>query len=243
LSNEVNPSKRRNRKRILFAVFAILLLLMGVLLIACGAALFAYNSGADSEGYSISEPYTIKTSANAFVVWVRNMNLNPMYAWIGADNLAKNKWIITSINSEKEVFAGWARAADCESYISFFTHETPNMSWHWYTEPYYAEIEIPSTAIEGQGAPTRPPTQEGFWTKSVSTSDSAAIYWDPVWDANKGMNMLVIMNADGSSNVNATFQLGHTVPILQWLPYLLIPFGIVLCVGGLLLIRKRRRII
>jgi hypothetical protein len=49
------------------------------------------------------------------------------------------------------------------------------------------------------------------------------------------------MNADGSSNVQATLQLGFAVPILGWLPYLFIPLGAVLCLGGVLMFRRRRK--
>jgi hypothetical protein len=52
--------------------------------------------------------------------------------------------------------------------------------------------------------------------------------------------MLVVMNADNSSDVQATLQFGFSVPILDWLPYLLVPSGVVLCLGGWFLLRRRK---
>ena len=54
------------------------------------------------------------------------------------------------------------------------------------------------------------------------------------------MNVIVVMNADGSSAVNVDIQLGFKVPILSSSPYLLIPIGIVLFVLGLLLLREEK---
>jgi len=55
------------------------------------------------------------------------------------------------------------------------------------------------------------------------------------------MKMIVLMNADGSKEVNADLQLGFKVPILTWLPYILIPLGIVLSISGFALLSKRRK--
>jgi hypothetical protein len=66
--------------------------------------------------------------------------------------------------------------------------------------------------------------------------------WNPVWDETTGRNILVIMNADGSSNVDADIQLGFKVPLFGWLPYLLLALGIIMLVVGWFLFRYRKRV-
>ncbi len=165
---------------------------------------------------------------------------DPSAGWVMI-TLPKPNGLSTAVDSGKQVFAGWTEASDGAAYVDQFRYETPDQGWHWWVDPYYAEIGVPSTKIVHQGAPARAPADESFWIESVVTADTATIYWDPTWEQSAGMKMIVLMNADGSSGVNADLQLGFKVPILTWLPYLLIPLGILLCVVGYLLFRRRKR--
>ncbi len=229
------------RKKILVLTFSILLFILGIAAIAGGAAVLYYNAGTDSEGYAISSVYEVRSSANAFVLWVAPLQSRSSFSWLGEENIAQTKWIVSAVDASKQVFAGWAEASDGAAYVDQFRYETPDQGWHWWVEAYYAEIGVPSTNIVHQGVPARTPAAESFWLDSVVTIDKATIYWDPTWEQNAGMKMIIIMNADGSSGVSANLQLGYKVPILTWLPYLLIPLGILLCFGGYLLFRRRKR--
>jgi hypothetical protein len=197
------------------------------------------NMGTDAEGYAISEKYQIRTSTNAFVCTVGPMReSSTWFSWLGMDNIAQTKWMVTSVDPGKEVFAGWIRKADVESYLNF-RYEIPEY-WSWYTRPYIAELIIPSTVINNQGSPSQIPSELTTWVETTSTSSISTFNWDPHWNPNTGYYMLVIMNADGSSNVNADLQLGFKVPILGWLPNLLLPLGIILLIAGILLLRMRK---
>jgi len=240
VSNTQNSTDRKSRK-IPLLIVSILLFVLGIAAIAGGAIVLYYNGGTDAEGYAISPVHEVRSTANAYVLWVAPMKSGSTFSWLGEDNIAATKWIIKAAGSGKQVFAGWAKAATVESYLNQLKYETPDKGWHWYIEPYYAEIEVPSTKIVNQGASTHAPADESYWLDSVVTSDSATIYWDPSWQQSEGMNIIIIMNADGSSGVNADLQLGFQVPILTWLPYLLIPLGILMCVGGYLLFRRRKK--
>jgi hypothetical protein len=197
--------------------------------------------GTDSQGYALSEKYPIETQSNAFALWVAPMRITGIFSALDSSNIAATKWVVTASEPTKEIFVGWAKASDVESYLGKFSYETPDNEWHWRTSPYAPEIDVPSTAIYNQGTPARPPVEESFWTTTATTTNSAEIKWEPVWDSSKGMNVIVVMNADGSSTINADIQLGFKVPILSWLPYLLIPLGILFLVLGLLLFKRRKR--
>jgi hypothetical protein len=47
------------------------------------------------------------------------------------------------------------------------------------------------------------------------------------------------MNSDGSRNIEADIQLGFTVPIFSWLPFVLIPFGVIFCLAAIFVIRQK----
>jgi hypothetical protein len=218
-----------------------LLLAFGLIALIGGAAVAYLNMGTDSEGYALSEKYHIETSSNAFALWVAPMRVTGVFSALDNSNIAATKWVVTASEPAKEIFVGWAKASDAESYLGKFSYETPDNQWHWRTSPYAPEIEIPSTATYNQGTPARPPAEESFWTNTATTTNTTEIKWDPVWDSSKGMNVVVVMNADGSSAVNADIQLGFKVPILGWLPYLLIPLGLGLFVLGILLFKRGKK--
>jgi hypothetical protein len=238
-----NPStvnKVGRRKKVAFIVAAVLLCAFGLIALVGGAYITYLNVGTDAEGYAISQNYPVQTSSSAFALWVAPMRITGAFSWLGNSNIAATKWIVTTPNIGQEVFVGWAKASDVETYLSGFSYESPQ-SWQWHTEPYAPEINIPSTTTYNQGIPAVLPAQESFWTKTATTTNSTTIYWNPTWNASNGMKVVVIMNADGSSGVHANIQFGFKVPILSWLPYLLIPLGIVLLALGLLMIKKRKK--
>jgi hypothetical protein len=242
LENNNNSIHKAGRKRkIIFVIASILLIAFGLIALIGGAAVAYLNMGTDSEGYALSEKYPIKTTSNAFALWVAPMRITGIFSTLDSSSIAATKWVVTTSEPAKEIFVGWAKASDVEGYLSGFSYETPDKGWHWLTSPYAPEIDVPSTAIYNQGPPARPPAEESFWTNTATTTNSAEIKWDPVWDSSKGMNVIVVMNADGSSAVNADIQLGFKVPILSWLPYLLIPLGLVLFVLGILLFKRRKK--
>lgn len=229
------------RRKMMFLVASLLLFVLGIVAIAGGTVVLYYNAGTDAEGYAISPVYEVRSSAYAFVLWVAPMKPSSTFSWLGEDNIAQTKWVVKAADGGKQVFAGWTEALNGAAYADQFRYETPDQGWHWWVDAYYAEIGVPSTKIVHQAAPARAPGDESFWIKSVATADTGTIYWDPTWEQNAGMKMIILMNADGSSGVNADLQLGFKVPVLTWLPYLLIPLGILLCVVGYLLFRRATR--
>jgi len=241
LNSQGTFEKRGTKKKIAFLLVGILLLLVGIIALTGGAAILYFNTKTDSEGYAISDVYQVRSSANAFAVWVAPKQISSTESWLGIDNIAQTKWIVKANDPSQEVFAGWTKATSGEPYLRGIKFESPDQFWHWITGPYRAEIVIPSTAIQNQGTPSRPPVDESFWIKSTTSSATTTLYWDTVWDSDTGMDILILMNADGSSGVNADLQLGFKVPILGWLPYLLVPAGILFCLGGFLVIRRRKK--
>jgi hypothetical protein len=158
--------------------------------------------------------------------------------------LPRQKWVVASNDPVKTLFVGSATESDSDTYIGTFSYLEPYMTWHWTTHAYYSNLKIPITHVAGEGAPTQPPPDEDFWITTAFTSGSTptVLKFNPVWESNLGRHMLVVMNADGSSEAQASLQLGFKVPILGWLPYLFIPQGALLCFGGVFLIWRRKTV-
>ncbi len=239
MSNEAGNKPRK--RRILLWTAVILFFSFGATALVAGAVIQAFNMGTDPEGYTLSNTYQVRTSTNAFVLVVSPMRVDSTWSQLYTSNFAQAKWVVTATDPAKEIFVGWARATDGEPYSGHLNFEI-GQDWHYSIRSYYARIEIPATTIvTSQGASTRPPAEESLWLKSSASKGSATLQYDPVWDVNEGFNMLVVMNADGSSGVNVDIQLGYSVSILGWLPYLLIPSGALLLLVAVFLLKRRNK--
>lgn len=236
--NQSGPSKS-GVKRKLILVICILLIFFGVFALIAGGVILFLNTGIDPEGYALSEKYQVRTTANAFVLSLGPIHDTFWRSLIGMDNIAQTKWVITNVGS-KEIFAGWTTGANGTSYVESFSFEQPDREWRWRVQAYSAEMDIPSTAVKNTGVPAQLPSELSIWTEKILTNSASELNWNPHWVPYSDYYMLVVMNKDGSSNVNFDLQLGFKVPLLTWLPYLLIPLGAVLLILGIILLRKRK---
>jgi hypothetical protein len=220
-------NKKLNKKKILLTIVSVLLLLLGVVAMISGAVFMYLNTTNDSEGYALSNTYTVQTSANAFVLWVGSPTTN-----------AQLKWIITSPNS-KEVFAGFGQADTVVSYVGQYKFATPAYGWNYIARAYSASLNITNVDVMNQDKPAMPSTQQPIYLNQVTTTNKTTLYCSSSSD--NSMSMLVIMNTDGSNGVNATIQLGSKLAIYSWLPYALIPVGLVFLAAGFLLFKRLRK--
>jgi hypothetical protein len=227
--------------KILILIGCIVLLLFGALLIFGGATLLAYNMGTDADGYSQSSIYEVRSDSYAFALWVGSSRFPSYLTWMSPKDIGQTIWTVEPVNSSEELFVGWAEAADGENYVEGMMFSTPPV-WHWYVNAYYAEIEIPTSLTHNQGAPTRHPAEETFWIETAQSNETSKITWDAFWEPLEDRKILIIMNADGSRNVEADIQLGFKVPIFGWLAFVLIPVGVILCLIGVLVIRQKKLI-
>jgi len=235
----VVPEKRGRRHKVIILVVCVLLFILGVSAILGGVAILVLNQGTDEDGFALSNVFEVRSSACAFVLWVAPANIPSYLSWMGSENIGETRWVVEAVDPSKELFVGWAKAVDGEGYIEGLMFETPP-SWHWLIWPYSPEIDVPSSVVYNTGVPSRSPAEESFWLESEHSSGLVELNWDHAWDAEDGRNILIIMNLDGSSNVEADVQLGFKVPLFGWLPYLLIPLGAVLVLVGVFLFRRKK---
>jgi hypothetical protein len=213
------------KKRILLIIVSVFMLLLGGVALIAGGVITYLNTTNDSEGYALSNIYHIETDSNAFVLWV------------GAPvSEARLKWVITSTDSNNDVFVGWGAAGTVNAYTGNYQYATPAAGWNYHAQAYEAELNIDNVQIINENYPVMPLPQ-GIWLDTATVVDTLTLYCSPNNSDDK-MGMLVIMNADGSAGVDAEIQLGSRIPMYSWLPYVLIPVGLLFLIAGLLLVKR-----
>jgi hypothetical protein len=226
------PPKPKTRKR--HFILAGVLFIISFLILSAGISIYIYNQDTDSEGYVYSNVYHVNTTAYAFTLYMNEYG-TLTWGWLGQENVAQMKFIVKNLNPTKELFTGYATTAQSEPYRKSFECEIPT-SWHWTAEPYYAEIILNTTAIDGEGAPATLPQTQTFWRTTAQSADTAVMTYLPQHE----QHIWFIMNSDGSKNITADIQIGFRSPILTVLPLIFIPVGIILLLIGVLLLRRKK---
>jgi hypothetical protein len=230
-----------------FVVLGVILIILGIIPVAGGAAILFFNRGKDSNGYHQSNTYQVNTStyAYAFAMAMSPMRVESFFGRLaqnlfGEENTVQAEWVITPVSPSKTVFAGWAPHTAGENYVNTMETELPTY-WHW-SGPYSPALTINQTLISGQGlsGPSASPASQTFWLASAHSTGKFSLAFNPVWDSAQGNNYLVITNMDGSKGVAANITLGYKIPIFDWLAYVLIPAGIIIFACGILLARKKK---
>jgi hypothetical protein len=211
-----------SKKKTLLTITSILILLLGAVTVLAGAVIMYLNTGNDAEGYALSNTYHIQTDSNVFTLWV------------GAPvSEARLKWII-STDASKEIFAGWGTAQTVNAYTANYQYTMP-YGWNYHAHAYEASLNITNVQIVNPEKPVMP-MPSGIFLDTVTTSSSTTLYCNP--SSQDRTAMIVIMNSDASKGIDATIQMGSRIALYGWLPYVLIPAGIMILVAGLLLVKR-----
>jgi hypothetical protein len=213
----------------------VLLLIGGLFLLISGAVMAVLNfTSTDSEGYTLSSKYHVDSSAYVFMVGF-NPDDNP-------SDTALTKWVVTATNPDNKLFVGilWSDYRD-QRYFDNVKFEVPYPGYQSDWGPYFTSFTVAGTKIYNTQAPSVPPSQMNIWTDSQETSSVATIHFPRTWDNTTfGNKELVIMNADGSANVQADLQFATKVPIISVLPYVLIPTGAIVFIVGFVITKKHK---
>jgi hypothetical protein len=226
------PQKPKTSKKRL--ILAAVLFVVGLLVLSAGISISMYNQDTDSEGYAYSNVYHVNTTAYAFTAYMNEFKTST-WGWLGPENVAQIKYLVTNLNPGKELFTGYATTQQSEPYRQSFQCEIPTY-WYWHAEPYYAEIYINTTVTEGEGAPATLPQTQTFWLTTAQSADTATMTYLPQHE----QHIWFIMNSDGSPNITADIQIGFKSPILTILPLIFLPVGIILILVGVFFLKKKK---
>lgn len=225
-----NQSPRRGR---LNKIAGIILVLLGVgFLLSGGYILYLNLAKADSEGYALSNTVPIRTTAYAFALW---LDREP-------GERGQLKLVVKCMNASKELFVGYARETEADSYVKGIEYANPlytgRQIYGWGI--FRASLGWTNLTTSGRNGigPSRPPATETFWLRKLQTRTTTSLYWHPVTDVNAPRTLVVIANSDGSPGIRADITLGYKPWMLSWIHYLLIPVGLAAIAAGFILRRR-----
>ena len=216
------PDAGRSGGKIALLVVGSVFGLISLGVLAGGVTAVVYDqTQRDAAGYLSSSFKGYSTGTYALVS--ENVELNAPGSSSFWDNLVGTVRIESQ--ADHPVFVGIARTADVASYLGSVRHETArNFDHRFHTV--------------GSGAPAAAPGDRSFWVASAEGSGSQAL----TWDVRDGNWRAVVMNADGSRNVDASLSIGAELPNLIWIAIgPLAAGGLVLGLAVLLVVLGARR--
>jgi hypothetical protein len=133
------------------------------------------------------------------------------------------------VNSALPVFIGIAPEKAVNTYLANVSHAQDNT-----LTTRSADFHVYSG-----GAPSSPPTAQGFWSASAVGAGERTLTWMP----QHGSWRIVLMNADGSSGVSASVSIGARFPDLLTVSVAVLGGGILVLLlsGGAMYFAVTRR--
>jgi len=208
--------------KILLLVFGIIILLISMALIAGGGTLLWVNSRyVDNAGYFTSDTLHVDRDSYAVVAGpieldetavrvLRTIGVITVFEFHGENN-----------NPSKQIFMGVADEAELEDYLDNVEYDDVNnigFGWHldlgaitYVNHPGYDEPSLPAS--------------ESIWAVSVVGTASETL----VWETRAGNYSIVVMNGDGSKNVDLDVVFKAKIPSL-------VKFGVGFLVSGIILL-------
>jgi hypothetical protein len=221
--------------RIVSVVAGTVLVLMSLGSLTAGVGTFIVNGSARDGGYVTSLDRSVSSNGYAVVVDQVVLEAAGRDSSLPARLIGDVRARVAGVGSTP-VFVGIASSSAVSTYLGGVSRDVL--------------LDMPGSRMMGNGwvrdhmdswgpmatqpgtSPSGPPAAQGFWAEQSSGVGTQSITWRP----REGTWALVVMNADGSPSVNATVDVGATVPWLPWLGGGLLALGLVLAVAGALLI-------
>jgi hypothetical protein len=197
-------------------------MVLAVVVLAAGAAALWADSHRGHDGYVSTGTHQFETAGRALTSAGVEVG-KPAPDWL----IRRVRVSATSTSSGRPVFVGIGRRSDVSSYLA-------NVSR---SELHDFGDGTPAYANQTGSRTPEPPATRHLWVATAEGRGTQTLSWKlkpGQWD-------LVVMNADGTPNVDANISLGaHTPPLL--VPGLtLLAFGVMVGVGGFALLYRRTR--
>ena len=225
----------------------ILLLLLGILLLL-GAVPFIIGGGIllwvdialkDGEGYISTRAYQLESDSYAIVTEHARVDLNEGWSWGWFRSWDLGDLVTLKIegtsNNPNGIFIGVAEAEESawQEYIS-------DVEYDEIIQFSFSPYEVAYQNHPGSSEPEAPASQTFWKDKAFGTGTQ-----DLEWELETGTYSMVLMNQDGSRDVDADISLGVKIPLIFGFAVGLLVGGIVAITIGILVIifslRGRRR--
>ena len=218
------PEQRRHGAgHIIAIVIGVLALLPGFGMLAGGTTLVIANAAAD-DGYfdvTLDRLHSDGVAIATIDLW-SEAGEDEDWPWVLDFLDVDVRLRVDGADATDDVFVGIARTPDVESYLSDAAYA--QLFDFDDRSPVYRTVEGESVAA--------PPADQDFWTVSAEGSGEQELEWE----ARGGRWSVVVMNADGSSDVTADVQVGVASGAIVPIGVTLIVIGGVVFLGSIVLI-------
>jgi hypothetical protein len=225
--SEPTPS-RTSAGRVVATVTGALTGLVAFGLIVVGGVLLWGNAQKDHDGYVSTHTDRFHTRTYALATDDLDVNTDGPDWLVDGSVLGKIRVKATS-REGKPVFVGVAPTKDVDAYLRGTSHATV-------TDVNYPDFH--ATYDTHSGGRPAPPVAQRFWSATANGSGTQTLKWK----VRSGNWSVVVMNADGSANVDAGVSAGSNAPWLTAAGWTSIGGGVFLMViaGTLVFVGVRR---
>jgi hypothetical protein len=212
----------RSASRIVLLVFGSLVGLLGLAVLAGGAAaLWADTSKRDDAGYFTTSTERFATDTHAIVYNGLDADVP---GWAHERSLVTIRVRATSVNPDRRIFVGVAPTSSVATYLGGVERtRAENVDF----DPFRVDY----VRVAGSAQPARPDTQS-IWAASGSGAGTVSVKWP----LKEGDWSVVVMNADGSRNVAADIRGGTDIRYLGWVAGGLTGGGLIVLAAGVFLV-------
>ena len=204
--------------------------LIAVSLLAIGGVALLADGEKDANGYLSTGTEQFGTDTHALVSEGLDIDLDGVESILDEGELGTLRLDVTPENGEP-VFVGVAPTGQVADYLRDVAHTTV-------TDVDFAPFQAAYSREDGTRSPASP-AQQRIWAASAHGAGSQTL----TWEVEDGDWSIVIMNADGSSDVQADVRAGAKVPLLGQIGWIGTAGGTMLLLvgGGLLVLGIRSR--
>src|SRR5262249_9887515 len=196
------PPRRSGGRVVAVIAGSVLALVSLAFFVAGGAALWA-NGQKDDQGYLNTRTERFHTRTAALRTENLDVNLGGTASVLDNDLYGKVRLRVTP-RAGKDVFVGIAPTREVTRYLRGTAHaRVTDIDYH----PFRADYAMSG----GGGARAAAPAKQRIWDAQAYGHGAQTL----TWDVADGDWSVVVMNADGSPNVDADVRAGANVPFLN----------------------------
>jgi len=220
--------------KIVLLVFGVIIVLVGVgLLFGGGALLWLERTHTDSEGFIASDTIHIERGSHAIVTAPIDIDETALDVldWLGI----ATAFAVEGSNNDpaKDIFIGVADESDVEAYLSDVEYDEMTFAH----TGWLSLDRVDYTNHPGTSEPAAPASEE-FWRESEQGTGAQTMEWE----TEVGSHSIVLMNNDGSADVDLDAVFKVKVGSLLGISVGLLVGGIVvLLLGAFMIILAVRR--
>ena len=219
IENTESHPKRSTGTRVFLLVASAVTSLIAIGLVAFGGLALWGDSQKDERGYLSTDSHRFAASTHAIATENLDMDLDGVEELVDSTGLGDIR-IDVAPQSGKPVFAGIARTDELSAYLRDVAHTTV-------TDLDFEPFEASYKAQGGQGTPAAP-AAERIWAASSQGAGPQTL----TWDVEDGEWSIVVMNADGTSGVQADISAGAKVPYLNEIGWSALGGGAILLIAA-----------